>query len=292
MTDRVLAAALGYAERGWAVLPLRVRGKAPAIPKCRGGAGYSCATTDLETVERLWREYPDANVGVSCIGSGFVALDVDPRHRGDETLAEIESRYAPLPHTVRQLTGGGGEHILFRAPGDLQPRGSIGAGIDVKWRGFIVVSPSIHPDTGRGYTWASSHHPLQTPLAEPPAWLVDLLAPPIKPSPAAQARPAIEEDVGWGPRPRYARVALQRACEAIEVAPVGQQDETLNREAFSIGRLIGAGLMPRQLAIDCLTYSGALMGNAAGRRPWHAREIQQKVVRAVCEGERRPHEVA
>ena len=178
MTDRMLSAALGYAEQfSWAVLPLRVREKAPAIPKCRGGRGYFDATTDLETIERLWREYPDSNVGVSCIGSGFVALDVDPRHRGDRTLAEIERRYGPLPHTVRQLTGGGGEHILFGAPRDLQPRGSIGAGIDVKWRGFIVAAPSVHPHTHRPYVWMPDYHPLRTAIAVPPEWLLELLFP-------------------------------------------------------------------------------------------------------------------
>jgi hypothetical protein len=72
---------------------------------------------------------------------------------------------------------------------------------------------------------------------------------------------------------------------------VGQQDRTLNREAYSIGRLIGAGFMPRALAIDCLVHHATLMPNARGRRPWRAREIQQKVVRAVREGELHPREV-
>jgi hypothetical protein len=102
----------------------------------------------------------------------------------------------------------------------------------------------------------------------------------------------IEEDVGWGPKPRYSRAALQRACERIEAAPVGQQDATLNREAYSIGRLIGAGLMPRRLAVDCLVYHATTMTNAPGRRRWHEREIQQKVARAVRAGEQRPREVS
>ena len=288
----MLSAALAYASRlGWSVLPLR--GKVPAIPKHQpGGRGYLDATTDLGVIREQWTRFPGSNVGVSCVASGFVALDVDPRHRGGETLAEIERRYGPLPHTVRQITGGGGEHLLFRAPPDFQPRGSIGAGIDIKWRGSIVVSPSIHPDTGRQYTWAPGHHPLHTSLAEPPPWLVDLLASRVEASPVGQVRPKIEEKVGWGPRPWYSRAALQRACEAIEAAPVGEQDQTLNRQCYGIGRLIGAGLMPRQLALDFLVYSARLMSNAPGRRRWHEREIQQKVVRAVREGELRPREVA
>lgn len=100
------------------------------------------------------------------------------------------------------------------------------------------------------------------------------------------------EFLGLNPRPRYSRAALQRACEAIERAPVGQQEPTLSCECYGIGRLIGAGLMPRKLAIDCLIHSGTMMTNAPGRRPWREREIQQKVVRAVCKGGLYPREVA
>jgi hypothetical protein len=282
------AAALAYAERlGWAVFPLA--GKVPAV---RGGRGYLDATADPETIASFWKRYPRSNIGVSCIGSGFIALDVDPRHGGDETLAEIESRYGSLPHTVRQHTGGGGLHILFGAPRDLQARGSIGPGIDVKWRGSIVVSPSIHPDTGCRYTWSLDHHPLHTPLAGLPSWLIDQLMPAVDPSPIGQARPAIEEERGWGPRPQYSRAALQRACAAIETAPVGQQDVILSRECYGIGRLIGAGFMPRRLALDCLLYSATTMTNAPGRRRWQERELNQKVARAVRAGEQHPREVA
>jgi hypothetical protein len=174
----------------------------------------------------------------------------------------------------------------------LQPSGSIGAGIEVKWRGSINVSPSVHPDTRRRYVWAAGHHPLDVPLAPLPTWLADLLAPRVAPSRAGQARPAIEEDAGWGPKPRYSRAALQHACERIEGAPIGQQDQTLNCEAYSIGRLIGAGLMPRRLAMDCLVYHAILMSDAPGRRPWHEREIMQKVARAVRDGEQYPRGVS
>ena len=286
MADAMLQAALAYAERlDWAVFPLA--GKMPA-----GGRGYLDATCDVAAIRGMWDRHPAANIGVACCASGFVAIDVDPRHGGDATLAELEKRHGALPHTVRQITGGGGQHFLFRAPPDLQPRGSIGAGIDVKFRGYIVVSPSVHPDTGRRYDWAPGHHPLQTPIAELPSWLAELLTHRANPSSAAQARPSTEEAAGWGPKPRYSRAALERACAAIEQAPAGQQDQTLNAEAHSIGRLIGAGLMPRQLAIDCLVYSGTAMANAPGRRPWGQREIAEKVARAVREGECRPREVA
>jgi putative DNA primase/helicase len=49
--------------------------------------------------------------------SGVVVLDVDPRHGGERTLCALEQRYEPLPPTWRFLSGGGGDHVLFRHPG-------------------------------------------------------------------------------------------------------------------------------------------------------------------------------
>jgi hypothetical protein len=209
--------ALAYAARlGWSVLPLR--GKVPIIP---GSRGYLDATTDPEVICEWWREYPDANVGVSCVASGIIALDVDPRNDRDRTLAEVEERHQRLPHTPRQSTGGGGEHILFRKPAIDRVRASAGRGLDVKLHGHLVVDPSI---TRRPYRWVKGHHPLRTPLAELPDWLAGIIIPPAPPpSPrSGSARSHIEEEVGWGPaKPRYARAALLSACEAVESAPWG-----------------------------------------------------------------------
>ena len=42
----------------------------------------------------------------------LIVLDIDPRHDGDSSLAELE-RDHEFPSTWRVLTGGGGEHIIF-----------------------------------------------------------------------------------------------------------------------------------------------------------------------------------
>jgi bifunctional DNA primase/polymerase-like protein len=282
-------AALAYAGRlGWPVLPLKV----PAI---RGGRGVHDATHDPETIVHWWHEHTGANIGVACGAvSQIVVVDVDG-DAGRATLAELQAVHGTLPPTPRQITGSGGLHLFFAYDAAHGLGNSVRRlpGIDTRSNGgYAVVPPSVHPQTSRRYCWDPELHPLRLKAATMPPWLIDLLAPHAKASPFGQVRPAIEEDVGWGPRPLYSRAALQRACEAIETAAVGEQDQTLNREAYSIGRLVGAGLMPRRLAIDCLVYSATMMGNAPGRRRWHEREIQQKVVRAVREGQLHPREVA
>ena len=45
------------------------------------------------------------------------ALNIDPRHGGDDALAELEAKHGALPPTWRFLTGGGGEYMLFCHPG-------------------------------------------------------------------------------------------------------------------------------------------------------------------------------
>ena len=290
-TAPCLPAALAYADRlGLAVLPCA--GKVPTI---RGGRGVFDATTDPATIRRWWEEYPFANIGIATgARSGIVIVDVDG-DAGRATLAQLEACYGPLPETPRQITGSGGLHLVFA----YDPVRSIGnrvrcmAGIDTRSDGgYFIASPSRHPETGTRYRWHPEVHPLKLRPAPLPAWLGDLLVPRVELSPVGRSQPAIEEEAGWGPKPRYARAALQRACEAIEGAAIGQQAQTLNSEAYSIGRLIGAGLMPRRLAVDCLIYSGSKMTDATGRRPWRERDSQQTVVRAIRAGEQHPREPA
>src|SRR6187399_1928561 len=81
-----LLAALGYAKRGWAVLPCRPRGKSPANKH-----GFKDATTDKAAIVGAWAANPSANVGIATgAASKIVVLDVDPRNGGDASLAELE----------------------------------------------------------------------------------------------------------------------------------------------------------------------------------------------------------
>ena len=193
----MLASALAYAERlRWSVFPLH--GKAPTISKANGGNGHLDATIDPTTIRKWWRAFPDANIGISCIGSGFLAVDIDPRDGGDRTFAELLADHPPLPHTPRQLTGGGGLHILFTAPGDVQVRGSLGPGVQVKYLGYVVAAPPSTPiPAGATPGKAIADHPA-LPLAPIPTWLTDLIL--LPPTPKGVARPVIEESDGWGPK--------------------------------------------------------------------------------------------
>ena len=175
----LLAAALDYAARGWAVLPLR--GKVPALAH-----GLRDATTDPDRVRLWWSaEHRGCNVGIVAPPDVLI-LDVDTAHGhaaeadGAAALAALESAHGDLPDTPRATTGGGGEHVWFRLPEGVRhgnERGALPAGLDVRGggRGYVVAPPSVHPDTGAAYRWQTYRAPDHVVLADLPGWLLAIV---------------------------------------------------------------------------------------------------------------------
>jgi putative DNA primase/helicase len=220
----MLEAALSYARRGWAVVPLHSPRDGHCDcnkPDCRSPAkhprtmhGLDDATTDEATVTRWWSTWPDANIGiVTGAKSGLVAIDVDPKDGGDEAFAEISER---LPLSLETVTGSGGRHVLLRHPGgkvgnvtSKNGKAPLGKGIDVRADGgYIVAPPSLHV-SGKRYKWDQ-----QGDLADMPAWLVETLAKP-EPAKSEPAPDRIAEGsgrwkylLGMGSRMRLAGASL------------------------------------------------------------------------------------
>lgn len=139
--------------------------------------GVHDAATDEAAVREMWRRWPRANLGIATGQvSGFDVLDVDPRHDGDETLAELVREWGPLPDTVEQITGGGGRHILFAYSG--RNLGSaIGPGLDIRSDGDLIVAPPSLHASGRHYEWEAASLPDEVQIASWPTWLLNLAAP-------------------------------------------------------------------------------------------------------------------
>ncbi|WP_052158762.1 bifunctional DNA primase/polymerase [Halobacillus sp. BBL2006] len=177
-------AAQAYASKlGWAVFPLHTPidkscscnnpncksiGKHPRIKN-----GLKAATTKIDIIRTWWGQWPSANIGVvTGGGSGFVALDVDPRHGGNDSLRKLNEKYGQFPATIEAITGGGGSHILFKHSGYIKNRTNILPGLDIRGDGgYIVVSPSLHL-SGNKYEWELSSRPLEVQLTEMPDWLL------------------------------------------------------------------------------------------------------------------------
>jgi hypothetical protein len=166
--------ALCYVLFGWRVFPLLPKSKKPATKDWP-----SQATVDRTTLTN-WFNSGQHNIAVACgCGSGIFVLDVDPRHGGDAAFEKLIEDYGSLPDTAMQLTGGGGTQYFFKYPqGEIRnSAGRLGPGLDIRGEGgYVVLPPSIHPDTGAAYEWEASSDPLEgCPVAEPPRWLIRLL---------------------------------------------------------------------------------------------------------------------
>lgn len=174
-------AAMAYAEAGWEVFPLA--GKVPAIGKRLGGNGVLDATTDPAQVAAWWGDEgrrlnagPFANIG-GRVPKGLIVVDIDPRHDGHLTLAHWESEHGRMRETLRSWSGrgDGGCHYWFRRPEhaiSLAPLRK--TGVDVKSSsGYVVLPPSIHPDSGSPYRWDDQ----SVPIAPTPRWFAEMLRP-------------------------------------------------------------------------------------------------------------------
>jgi hypothetical protein len=141
IASKALRYAEAYALLGWRILPVTPGGKQPL-----NGQGIDHATTDLNAIRTWFTERPDANIGIRLDTADLFAVDIDPRNGGSLELIN------ELPPTLTAKTGGGGMHLLYRMPNGAQVPGRLRQGVDIKYRGYIVVEPSRHPSGGT-YNW-------------------------------------------------------------------------------------------------------------------------------------------
>lgn len=160
--------ALDLARGGWQVFPLR--GKAPATRH-----GFHEATRDEATITAWWQG------GARNIGGnhpGIVTIDCDPRNGG--TIDRLEALAGrELPGTLVTVSGrrDGGVHLHYRHPGvKVTERRIKDHGFNVKDTnlGYVVLPPSIHPDTGHPYEW------IHAPVVDLPKELLNLLLPKVE----------------------------------------------------------------------------------------------------------------
>jgi hypothetical protein len=227
----LLASALGYAERGWAVFPCRPRGKEPIIQ-----GGFKSATTDPEQIRQWWEETPKANIGVA-VPAGVIVVDIDPKAGGSEALEEIrDSVDGELPATLACRTGSGGGHLWFTTDEELkQGAGILGPGLDTRihGKGYVLVPPSVHP-CGKPYRWKDARFASWSPVPLP-EWLASRLRRNGKKKTSTFDLPPAE-----GTR-AYGEAALEAEVQAVTGAPEGMRNDRLNKAAYALGQLVAGG---------------------------------------------------
>jgi hypothetical protein len=131
--NEVLEHALAYSALGWFVLPLTPKDKTPftrLAPR-----GFRSASDDPKQIVSWFAKRPDLNIGIACAMSGLVVYDIDFRNGGS-----IDG----LDPTLIVQTGNG-FHYYYQANAGFTYPGKLRNGIDIKWNGYVVAAPSIHP---------------------------------------------------------------------------------------------------------------------------------------------------
>lgn len=242
-------------------------GKHPTID-----AWQTSASTDL-TILRDWFGDERNNAGVVCGASGVCVIDIDPRNGGRETFAKLTAELGPLPATVSQDTGGGGDHYVFRRPdGDLVSKfGREYPGVDILHdaRQFLV-EPSLH-NSGQTYRWKPDRGPDEIAIATlPPAWVARMRR---APTPRPRPQPLLSTDT----RIERARKYLSKIPGAVSGA--GGHTQTFNA--------VAAMMFGFDLSTDA-TLDLLLEYNQRCDPPWSERELKHKIdsVASRCTRER------
>lgn len=139
MTEQLLAAALGYAARGWPVFPCKSGRKVPNTVR-----GFLDATTDPAVIRAWWSADAQDNVAIATGTPAVDVLDVDTRPGGDGWAALNRLIRAGLTTGASAMvrTRSGGLHLYFTGTG--QPCGKLPRHyLDLKATGgYVLVPPS------------------------------------------------------------------------------------------------------------------------------------------------------
>jgi putative DNA primase/helicase len=262
--------------RGWAFV--RLNGKQPTIKGWQRGE-----PAKLDRILKWTTAGHNLGLRTGRI-SGVVVLD-------DDSPDGSASAALNLPKTVTVITGSGKRHIYFRAP-DFKVGNSvktIADRIDVRGDGGqVVFVGSIHPDTKQPYTWAPGLSPDEVELAPLTGHLLERLRPGTKK--AKSTLKLVMEDaeiVTDGQRSHltnYVRAAFEAEIDRVRSSAEGERNNTLNKAAFAIGQLVGAGELSREDARAALHNAGVAIGLPDS-------EVEPTIASGLAAGESEPRDL-
>jgi hypothetical protein len=266
--------AIHIASLGWPVFPAP-----PGEKKSYKSAEHSNgrpwgATTDAVEIRRDFKWWPKANLGIVMGAiSGVFVIEADTKEGHDvdgiASLAELENKHGALPNTLQAISPSGSVHYYFNHPGaDFKIKNSasgVAPGVDVRGDGGMVIAPpSVKPGKGV-YAWRNE----LTPVADPPQWLLDIVASKIG-EPASAPEHSITERAKKLVQPpagyvdgfdEYAATGSHRGGGYIEAALLGEYDDVvraskgernhqLNVSSMKLGKYVAGGELNEQTVID------------------------------------------
>ena len=241
--------------------------------------GFYAATLDLGRITEMVRLHPRGLLAIRTgAPSGTAVVDVD--RAGIPVMREMVANKT-LPRTMTAASGGGGYHLVYAHPGGkvMSGAGKVAEGIDSKADGaYIVVAPSVHPQTRQPYRWLSPFTDDLTPM--PPA-LADRLR---EPSSAGEGWGALRVPAGSLRGNRYAEAALRGELERLLAlaGTEGERNDTLAKKAaFSLGQLVASGALDKERTASLLEQAALRIGLKPG-------EVRRAIASGFRAGALRP----
>lgn len=272
-------AAVGFARHGIPVFPCHPgwggqKGKQPLIED-----GFKVASARVDQVTQWWFRWTDALIGVVPGAAGAVVVDLDPAP-GEKPLdvlrrlSEVAGETIPADGAA-VVTQSGGVHLWFARPE--VPQGTVIGnrkpcrGVDFRADNGYVIAPPSRMASGRKYTWAVPWQPGQPLPALPEGLRVLFLredepavpAPVPGPTGPVPARVRTAAAVGDSRLRRYVEAALDGAHGDVARAGKGQRNDALNRAAYSLGQLVGAGAIAESEVRQVLGRAAEISGLVA-----------------------------
>ena len=274
--------ALALADLNLDVFPVLASEKRPAISRWQ-----SAATTDPDDLRRLFAA-GRYNIAVATgARSGVWVLDVDIKGEavGDVSLSALEARHGALQPTWCAVTPSGGLHFWWRYPRDRKVGNRVGfrPGLDVRGDGgFVLVPPSRIQ--GKPYEWRVE--PYYDGPAEPPDWLLDLVAPlPAHRAVCVSSGRLRAAGDNLGP---YVEAAFRGELERVERAHPGTRNHALFIAACALGTFVGAHLLALDLAQAGLILAAEICGLV---RDDGRRAVEATIASGLTRGMANPREV-
>ncbi len=194
-----------------------------ALTLARQGVGvFPLGVASLKTI-RSWN-WEGAMIGHPP-EKGVVIIDVDPRNGGEMTMG----LFPALPRTRTTKTRSDGRHYWLTVDPELEMRGKLGPGVDIKraGKGYVVIPPSP------GYSYLVTGR-----MAKAPRWLVEELTHTRAISTGEAAKPRYFPFQTGTP---YGEASLRNGLQELRDIGEGGRSMTLNRVAFSLAMLSAGG---------------------------------------------------
>lgn len=245
---------LAVVAYGLAVFPIPAGSKVPTLKDWPNRC-----VSDPALISRRWPA--GANIGVGCKANRLLGVDLDRHHEdadGVDTFAQLCQKHGEhWPATLTVRTPSGGLHLYFRAPQTRQlgnTSNRLGPGVDTRGPGKgndggYLVGPGSVVD-GHPYLVVRD-----MPIQPLPGWLLDLLDPPYQPPVNRQHKVAVPQATD-----RYVTRALEGEVQRVMDAQPGERNDQLNRAAFVLGTLVGAGMLAQDHAETALRDAADAIG--------------------------------